>query len=154
MYAPLSDCDDNEIEEFYVQLQNVIGQTPKKDTLVVPGNRNAKMGRDACGDWQGICGPFCNDDTNESGLRHLEFVTLNGLALANTSGYHKASRRWTWNSPYGQHHSQIDYILVRKRFRTGMNIARTRSFPGADIRSDDLKKKKIVLMIIFCSVIA
>ena len=31
---------------------------------------------------------------------------------------------------------QTDYILVRKRFRSGVNIARTRSFPGADIGSD------------------
>ena len=50
--------------------------------------------------------------------------------------HHKASRRWTWHSPNGQHHNQIDYILVRKRFRSGVNIARTRSFPGADIGSD------------------
>ena len=36
----------------------------------------------------------------------------------------------------GQHHNQIDYILVRKRFRSGVNVASTRSFPGADIGSD------------------
>ena len=30
-YAPTSDYDENEIEEFYDQLQNVIDQTPKKD---------------------------------------------------------------------------------------------------------------------------
>ncbi|WP_419584352.1 hypothetical protein, partial [Thiolapillus sp.] len=51
-------------------------------------------------------------------------------------GHHKASRGWTWHSQNGQHHNQIDYILVRTRFRSGMNIARTRSFPGADIGSD------------------
>ena len=66
----------------------------------------------------------------------LEFATFNDLVLANTFGHHKASRRWTWHSPNGQHHNQIDYILVRKRFRSGVNIARTRSFPGADIGSD------------------
>ena len=38
VYAPTSDCDDNEIEEFYDQLQNVIDQTPKKDILVVQGD--------------------------------------------------------------------------------------------------------------------
>ena len=86
--------------------------------------------------WQGICGPFCNDDTNERGLRLLEFATFNDLVLANTFGHHKASRRWTWHNPNGQHHNQIDYILVRKRFRSGVNIAGTRSFPGAHIRSD------------------
>ena len=39
-YAPTSDCDDNEIEEFYDQLQNVIDQT-LKDILVVRGDGNA-----------------------------------------------------------------------------------------------------------------
>ena len=68
-YAPTKDCDDNEIEEFYDQLQNVIGRTTKKDVLVVQGAWNAKVGKDACGNWQDICGPFRNDDTNERGLR-------------------------------------------------------------------------------------
>ena len=66
----------------------------------------------------------------------MEFVTFNDLVLAYTFGHHEASRRWTWHSPNGQLHSQIDYILVRKRFRSGVKIARTRSFPGADIGSD------------------
>ena len=135
-YAPTSDFDDNKIEEFYDQLQNDIDQTPKKDILVVQGDWNAKVGGDACGNWQGICGPFCNDDTNERRLGLLEFATFNDLVLANTFDNHKASRRWIWHRPNGHHHNQIDYILVRKRFRKRVNIARTRSFPGADIGSD------------------
>ena len=47
-YAPTSDYDDNKIEEFYDQLQNVIDQTPKKDILVVQGDWNANVGREAC----------------------------------------------------------------------------------------------------------
>ena len=132
-YAPTLDHDDNEIEEFYDQLQNVIDQTPEKAFLVVQGDWNAKVGRDACGNWEGICGPFCNDDTNERRLRLLEFPALTILCWQTLFGHHKASRRWTWHSPNGQHHNQIDYILVSKRFRSGVNIARTRSFPGADI---------------------
>ena len=98
-YAPTSDYDDNEIEEFYDQLQNVIGQTPKKDIFVVEGCWNAKVGKNAYENWQGICGPFCNDDTiNERELRLLEFATFNDLVLANAFGHHKASRRWTWHS--------------------------------------------------------
>ena len=71
VYAPTSDYDDNETEEFYDQPQNVIDQTPKNDILVVQGNWNAKVGKYACGNWQGICKRFCNDDTNERGLRLL-----------------------------------------------------------------------------------
>ena len=33
--------------------------------------------------------------------------------------------------------NQIDYILVRKRLRSGVNSVRTRSFPEADIGSDN-----------------
>ena len=58
------------IEEFDDQLQNVIDQTPKKDILVVQGGWNAKVGKDACGNWQSICGPFCNDDVSERGLKY------------------------------------------------------------------------------------
>ena len=54
-YSPTPDFDDNEIEEFCDQLQNVIDQTPKKDILIVQGDWNAKVGRDACGNWQGTC---------------------------------------------------------------------------------------------------
>ena len=61
-HAPTSDYDDNKIEEFYDQPQNVIEQTPKKDILAVKGDWNVNVGRDACGNWQGICGPFCGDD--------------------------------------------------------------------------------------------
>ena len=59
-------------------------------------------------------------DTNERGLRLLEVASFNDLVLVNTFGHHKASRRWTWHSPNGEHHNQIDYILVRKRFRSGV----------------------------------
>ena len=61
VYALTSDYDDNKIEEFYDQLQNGIDQTPKKNTLLVQGDWNAKVGKDAGGNWEGICGPFCKD---------------------------------------------------------------------------------------------
>ena len=61
VYAPTSDYDDNQIEELYDQLQNGIDQTPKKDILLVQGDWNAKVRKDAGGKWEGICGPFCKD---------------------------------------------------------------------------------------------
>ena len=62
---------------------------------------------------------------NEDADMNSMFATFNDLVLANTFGHHKASRGWTWHSPNGQHLSQIDYILVRKRFRSGVNSVRT-----------------------------
>ena len=121
-YTPMSDYDDNKIAEFCDQLQNVIDQTPK-DILVVQGDWNAKVCKDACGNWQGICGPFCHDDTNERGFRLLEFATFNNHVLVNWSfGHHKACRRWTLHSPNGQHHNQIDLILVRNASSQGWMV--------------------------------
>ena len=68
-------------------------------------------------------------------LRQMREV-FNNLVLTNILGPHKPSRIRTWQSPDRKHHNQIDYILVRKHFRSGVNIHRTRSFPGADIGSD------------------
>ena len=70
-----------------------IDQTLKKDILVVQGDWNAQVGKDACENRQGICGPFCNDNTNERGLRLLELANFHDLVFANTFGHHKASRR-------------------------------------------------------------
>ena len=119
VYAPTSDYDDSEVEDFYGQLQEVKEETPKKDNLVVLGDWNAKVGKDAQNNWQDTCGAFCNAETNERGHRLLEFAMYNELMLANTFGPNKTSRRWTWHSPDGKHHNQIDYILVKWRFHTG-----------------------------------
>ena len=95
----------------------------------------AKVGKDACGNWQGICGSFCNDDTNERGLRLLEFSPFNNLVFANTFGHHKA-RRWTWHSQNGQHHNQDLLHSSEEALPSEVKSARTRSFPGTDIGSD------------------
>ena len=40
VYAPTSDHDHEEAEQFYEQLDNIIAKIPKKDTLVVQGDWN------------------------------------------------------------------------------------------------------------------
>ena len=130
----------------------MLDETPKKDILIVQGDWNAKVGEYATKDWKGICGPYSNSQINWRGLLLLEFASYNDLFLTNTFGPHKPSRRWTWHSPNGKTHNQIDYIMVKKRFRSSVNINRTRSFPGADVGSDHehlmmtfrLRLKKII----------
>ena len=151
-YAPTTDNNDDYIEDFYDQLKEVIDQAPKKEIIVVQGDWNAKIGEnasknwqgdwnaktgeDASKNWKGTCGQYCNPEANERGLRLLEFASYNNLKVVNTFDPHKRSRRWTWHSPGGNFHNQIDYIMVKRRFQSSVNIAKTRSFPGADIRSD------------------
>ena len=84
VYAPTFGHDDSEVDHFYQKLQETIDQTPKKDILVVQGDWNAKVGKDAQADWGEVCGPYCNVETNERGLRLLEFATFNSLVLTNS----------------------------------------------------------------------
>ena len=134
VYVSTSSYDDSEGDEFYRELQSLVDQIPKQDILVVQGDWNAKVGEDVQEDWGEVCGSFCNPDTNGRGLKLLDFATYSNLVLANTLGNHKPSKKLTWHNPDRTHHNQTDYILVKKRFRSGIKTARTRTFPGADVR--------------------
>ena len=112
IYAPASSYNNSEVVEFYMKLQSLVVQTPKQEILVVQDDWNAKVGQDAQEDWREVCGcgPFCNPENNDRGLKLIAFATYNNLAPENTLGNHKSSRRWTWHRPNGTHHNQIDYI--------------------------------------------
>ena len=43
-------------------------------------------------------------------------------------------KTFTWTSPNGQHRNQIDYILCSQRWRSSIQLTKTR--PGADCGSD------------------
>ena len=49
-YAPTSNAEEAEVEQFYKDLQDLLELTPKKDVLFITGDWNAKVGR------QEICG--------------------------------------------------------------------------------------------------
>ena len=136
VYALASTYDDGEDDGFYRELQSLVDQTLKPEMLVVQCDWNAKVTEEAQEDWGEVCGSFCNRETSDRGLKLLNFATYNKIVLAYTLGNHKPSRRWTWHSPDGTHHNQVDYTLVTKRFRLVLKIARTRTFAGADVGSD------------------
>ena len=94
------------------------------------------MGPDAYNNWAGTIGKFGHGITNDRGGRLLEFASQHGFTISNTLFPHKKSRRVTWHSPGGRTHNQIDFILVPKRLKSSNNMAKTRSYPGADIGSD------------------
>ena len=70
----------------------------------------------------------CNPITNDRRMRFLEFASSNYLILAHTFGTQNHSQKWTLHSRNIEHHSQIGYIMVRKRFPSSVNFAQTRTF--------------------------
>ena len=74
----MSDYDDNKIEEFFDQLQKVIDQTQNiKRTFLLCKETGIQFSGWGNENWQGICGPFSNDETYVRRLWLLEFVTFN-----------------------------------------------------------------------------
>ena len=99
-------------------------------------NLNIQPSRDASAGWKGIVGKFGIGETNERGLKLLEFAKRHQLTAVKTQFGHKLARSTTWHSPDGRTHNQIGCICVRRRHSTGVNRARTRTFNKPDIGSD------------------
>ena len=79
-------------------------------------------------------GKFGRGSRDERGLRLLQFASINNLYICNTKFKHKASRKWTWESPNGRNKNLIDLILIDQRWKPA--AVGCRSFPGADISSN------------------
>src|SRR5664279_1800877 len=72
---------------------------------------------------------------NERSDRLIDFCYVNNLCITNTR-YKQAkyNRSWTWESPDGQTHNQIDYIIVSRKLIA--SVRNSRAFPSADCGSD------------------
>ena len=44
LYAPTSNAEEAEVEQFYEDLQDILELTPQKDVLFITGDWNAKVG--------------------------------------------------------------------------------------------------------------
>ena len=132
VYAPTSNAEEAEVEQFYEDLQDLVELTPKK---ICPfhftgleyksrKSRNTWSNRQIWPwdtEWSRAKAKFC-------------LCQENALVIANTLFQEHKRRRDTWASPDGQHRNQIDYILCSQRWRSSIQSAKTR--PGADCDSD------------------
>ena len=66
IYAPNSDTEEAEFEQFYEDLQDLLELTPKKDVLFIIGDWNAKVGTQEI---PGVTGKFGLGVQNEAGQR-------------------------------------------------------------------------------------
>ena len=80
-YAPTSNAEESEVEQFYEDLQDLLELIPKKDVLFIIGDGNAKVGSQ---ETPGVTGKFGLGVWNEAGQRLIEFCQENALVIANT----------------------------------------------------------------------
>ena len=70
VYAPTSNAEEAEVEQFYEELQDLLELTPKKDVLFIVRDWNAKVGSK---ETPGVTGKFGLGVQNEAGQRLTEF---------------------------------------------------------------------------------
>ena len=121
VYAPTSNAEEAEVEQFYEDLQDLLELTPKKGVLFIIRNWNAKVGSE---ETPGITGKFGLGIQNEAGQRLIEFCQENALVIANTLFQQHKRRLYTWTSPDGQYRNHIDYILCSKRWRSSIQSSK------------------------------
>ena len=98
-YAPTSNAEEAEVEQFYEDLQDLLELTPKKDVLHIIGDWNAKVGSQ---ETPGVTGKFGLGVQNEAGQRLIELCQENTLVIVNTL--------------FQQHKKNRLYIIYLNRF--------------------------------------
>ena len=81
VYAPTTNAEEAEVEQFYEDLQDLLELTPKKDVLFIIGDWNAKVGSQETPE---VTGKFGLGVQNETSQRLIEFCQENALVIANT----------------------------------------------------------------------
>ena len=113
-YFPTLQHPDDEVDELYDKVQEIISNVPKRDHLIIMGDFNSKVGglNDT---FPSAIGKHTIGKYNVRGVRLATFCTHNNLVVTNTC--FKKRRHYTWTSPDGKTKNQIDFILVRKSCR-------------------------------------
>ena len=100
VYAPTSNAEEDEVEWFYEDVQDLLELTPQKDVLFIIGDWNAKVRSQ---ETPGVTGKFGLRIRNEAGQRLIEFCQENALVIANTLFQQHKRRLYIWTSPNGQY---------------------------------------------------
>src|SRR5713101_4722301 len=128
---PTSTHNHDEIESMYDQIEELIDEEKGNTHLIIMGDWNAVVGEKK--EYK-IAGNFGLVKRNERGERLIEFCKENKMIITNTLFEQNKRKRYTWKMPGDLARYQIDYIMVRERYKNSVKNSCT--FPGADINSD------------------
>jgi len=83
------------------------------------GDFNANVGR------ENIFNPTTgqeslHQDSNDNGDRLVNFATSKNLVVKSTIFPHRNIHKYTWTSPDGKTHNQIDHVLIDRRWHSSV----------------------------------
>ena len=121
VYTLTSSAEEDEVEWFYEDIQDLLELTLKKYVLFIIQDWNAKVGSQ---ETHGVRGKFGLGVQNEAGQRLIEFCQENALVIENTLLQKHKRRLYTWALPDGQYQDQIDYIICSQNWRSSIQSAK------------------------------
>ena len=133
VYAPTSASSEEEIEDFYSDLEDAHKKCGNQDIVIVMGDLNAKVGGEQ-DPLQEIVGKHGLGERNDRGDLWVDWCVTHEQVIMNTWFQHHQRHLYTWKSPGDGVRNQIDYITMNKRFRNA--ITQVKGYPGADCGSD------------------
>jgi hypothetical protein len=132
VHAPHNGRPDKEKDDFYSLLEKTYLERPKHDIRIVIGDLNAQIGREEV--YRPTIGRFSlHPDTNENGLRLINFSAAHKMVISSTCFRRKNIHKVTWVSPDSTVKTQIDHLLVDARHASDIINTRTYRFTASDI---------------------
>jgi hypothetical protein len=133
VHAQTENKIDDVNDSFYEELERVFDEFPKYHMKILLGDFNAKVGR------EGIFKPTIGNESlheisNDNGIRVVSFATSKNIRVKSMMFLHRNIHKYTWKSPDGKPHNQIDHFLVDRRRHS--SVLDVRSFRAADCDTD------------------
>ena len=133
VHAPSEEKSDVSNDSFYGELDHDFYHFPKYQLKILLEDFNAKVGRKNF--YKPTIGnESLHQDSNDNGVRKVNFDTLQNLVVKSTMYPHRDVHKYNWTSPDKKTHNQIDHILIDRRLYS--SVLEVRSFNGGDCVTD------------------
>ncbi|VDM59911.1 unnamed protein product [Angiostrongylus costaricensis] len=113
VHVPTSNYDEEEVEAFYMDLEKFYREDHTFFKVII-GDINAKTGPRKTFEERHI--GTHGLEWNEQGERLSKFIMATSTIHGNSQFQKLHPQRWTWESPNGEYHNEIDHIIVNRRF--------------------------------------
>jgi hypothetical protein len=111
VHAPTEDKIDDVKDSFYEELECIFDKFPKYHMKILLGDFTAKVGREDILK-RTVWNERLHEISNDNGFRVVNFTTSKNLIIKSIMFPHRNIHKYTWTSPDGNTHNQIDHILI------------------------------------------
>ena len=132
-YSPTNVSEVTELIAFYDELSSLVSSIPKHNVLVIGGDMNAQIGKNA--------NKYSLHNTSNRNGQHLtDFMIENKLKFLNTNFQMREGKLWTYTYANNTK-TQIDYVFINKKWKnSAMNCKTYSSFEN--VSSDKPTKEQ------------